>query len=80
MDFRELKSTHNIPYSRRHIDRLEAAGKFPKRVPVGERRVAWVASEFEAYVDSLIAKRSYMVGPIGSYPRKSLMRNQDETL
>jgi prophage regulatory protein len=64
--FDELKETYSILYSRRQIDRLEAAGKFPKRAPVGERRVAWVASEIEAYVENRIAARSTKVGTIGS--------------
>jgi prophage regulatory protein len=55
--FDELLETYSIPYTRRHIDRLEAAGKFPKRVPIGERRVAWIASEIEAHVERLIANR-----------------------
>jgi predicted DNA-binding transcriptional regulator AlpA len=61
-----LKETYNIPLGRRQIDRLEKAGKFPKRVPVGERRVAWVASEIEAHVEALLAKRSTGVGKLGS--------------
>ena len=42
-------ATRNIPYSRRHIDRLEVAGKFPKRVAIGDRRVGWVESEIDEY-------------------------------
>jgi prophage regulatory protein len=56
--FDELRETYSIPLGRRQIDRLEKAGKFPKRVPIGERRVAWVASEIEAYVEQRIANRS----------------------
>lgn len=55
--FEELKETYSIPLGRRQIDRLENAGKFPKRLPIGERRVAWVASEIEAYVEQRIAQR-----------------------
>jgi prophage regulatory protein len=74
LTFTELKLKHSIPYSRRQIDRLEAAGKFPKRVAIGEHRVAWVASEIAAYLEILIAKRSSGIGAIGSasesgYPR-----------
>jgi prophage regulatory protein len=76
LTFSDLKSKHNIPYTRRHIDRLEADGKFPKRVPVGEQRVAWVASEIEAFVEALIAKRSESLGTIGSNPGVSRPRNR----
>jgi prophage regulatory protein len=34
-----------IPFTRRHIARLEAAGKFPRRVKLGLRTNAWVESE-----------------------------------
>ena len=33
--FKELKTVKGIPFSREHIRRLEADGKFPERVPVG---------------------------------------------
>ena len=37
--------------------RLEAAGKFPKRVRIGAHSVAWLASEIEAHVTALAAER-----------------------
>ena len=37
--------------------RLEAAGKFPKRVRIGAHSVAWLASEVEAHVVALAAER-----------------------
>lgn len=37
--------------------RLEAAGKFPKRVRIGAHSVAWLASEVEAHVSALAAER-----------------------
>ena len=37
--------------------RLEAAGKFPKRVRLGAHSVAWVASEIHAYIAALAAAR-----------------------
>ena len=30
-----------IPYTPQHIYRLEAAGKFPRRIRIGENRVGW---------------------------------------
>lgn len=30
-----------VPYTPQHIYRLEAAGKFPKRVKIGANRVGW---------------------------------------
>jgi prophage regulatory protein len=43
---------------RRQIDRLEAEGKFPKRVPIGANRVAWVTDEVDDWVSAAIARRS----------------------
>lgn len=37
--------------------RLEAAGKFPKRVRIGAHSVAWLASEIDAHVAALAAER-----------------------
>jgi prophage regulatory protein len=44
-----------VPYSRMHIDRLEKAGKFPKRFRLGAGRVIWKQSEVAAWLE---AKRS----------------------
>jgi prophage regulatory protein len=67
--FDELKETRSIPYGRRQIDRLEAAGKFPKRVAIGPGRVAWVESEIDEYVAEKIASRSTAAGTLGSAVR-----------
>ncbi|MCK1718311.1 AlpA family phage regulatory protein [Bradyrhizobium sp. 141] len=58
LSFPEL-SDRGVLHGRRQIDRLEAAGKFPKRVPIGSNRVGWVASEIEEWVDAAIARRSH---------------------
>ena len=34
-----------VLYSPAHIDRLEKAGRFPKRVQLGPCRVGWIESE-----------------------------------
>jgi prophage regulatory protein len=49
---KELKIVYGIPYCFAHIARLEAAGKFPKRLRLGACRVAWYADEIEEWVDS----------------------------
>ena len=54
---KELKSVYGIPYCPAHIARLEADGKFPKRVNLGACRVAWVAEEVEEWIDLRIANR-----------------------
>ena len=46
-----------VLYSFAHIARLEAAGKFPKRVQLGPGRVGWVEEEIEEWMRVRIAKR-----------------------
>lgn len=46
-----------VTYSLAHTARLEAQGKFPKRVPIGSGRVAYVESEVQAWIAQRIAER-----------------------
>jgi prophage regulatory protein len=41
-----------VPYSKMHIDRLEKAGAFPKRIKIGAGRVVWKQSEVVAWLES----------------------------
>ncbi|MDZ4867624.1 MAG: AlpA family phage regulatory protein [Alphaproteobacteria bacterium] len=55
---REDLHERGIRYSNVHLLRLEAAGQFPRRVPLGGgRNVAWLAGEIDAYVTAAIARR-----------------------
>jgi predicted DNA-binding transcriptional regulator AlpA len=56
LSFKELASV-GIPYTRQHVDTLEKAGKFPKRIHIGKRTVRWLRSEVEAVRDRAIANR-----------------------
>jgi prophage regulatory protein len=58
---KELKSVCGIPYSPQHIARLEAAGRFPRRLMLGQNRVAWLLSEVEGWLDERIASRATFV-------------------
>jgi prophage regulatory protein len=53
---RDLKS-RGIDYSNVHLLRLEAEGKFPKRLYLSPARVAWVESEILEYIARCIAAR-----------------------
>ena len=55
-DLRQL-----VLYSPAHIDRLEKAGRFPKRVQLGPCRVGWVESEVLDWVQERINKRDQRV-------------------
>jgi predicted DNA-binding transcriptional regulator AlpA len=65
LTFPELRD-YGVLHGRRQIDRQEAKGNFPKRVPIGESRVGWLETEIVAHVDAQIAGRSTAVGTLGS--------------
>lgn len=46
-----------ITISNSTLLRLEAVGRFPKRVRLGGHSVAWVASEVVSHIDNLRAER-----------------------
>ena len=54
---KELKTICGVPYSPQHIARLEAVGKFPKRIQFGQQRVGWLMTEVKAWMDERIAQR-----------------------
>ena len=56
LSFPELRD-HGVLLGRRHVDRLEAEGKFPKRVHISERRVGWMVEEIDAHVAAKISNR-----------------------
>lgn len=47
-----------IPYTPQHILRLEKAGKFPRRIRIGERRVGWRLEEVVAWLNARAAASS----------------------
>jgi len=56
LTFKELRE-YGIIFGRRQLYRLEAEGKFPKRVRIGENSVGWLTKEIEAYVEEKINQR-----------------------
>jgi prophage regulatory protein len=50
-------------YCPAHIARLEAAGKFPKRVQLGPGRVGWVEEEIQDWMRQRIADRDNHMAP-----------------
>ena len=52
---RQLKEL--VLYSPQHIARLEKAGKFPKRVNLGQCRVGWVEQEVLDWLRVRIERR-----------------------
>jgi prophage regulatory protein len=52
---RQLKEL--VLYSPQHVARLEAAGKFPKRVQLGQCRVGWIEQEVLDWLQKRIDER-----------------------
>ena len=63
IDWKELR--RRIPWSRAHIQRLEDANKFPRRVSLNpglgrNSRVGWVKQEIDDHVEELVRRRNDM--------------------
>ena len=52
LSYRDLFPKKGVPYSRVHTDRLEAAGKFPKRIYLSENTVVWSEEEIDAWLEA----------------------------
>lgn len=46
-----------VPFSRQHILRLEKRGRFPRRIRLGDNRVAWLRSEIDGWINARVAER-----------------------
>jgi prophage regulatory protein len=57
LSYEDLKRI-GINYSRAHLWRLEAAGKFPWRIYLSQQRVAWRASEVFQWLADRAAERA----------------------
>jgi prophage regulatory protein len=54
---RGLKAEYGVDYSNGHLLRLEAQGRFPRRIKIGGGRTAWFAHEIDAWLRSLRTTR-----------------------
>ncbi len=57
--FPDLKAKKGLGFTRRHITRLEAVGKFPRHITLSEdgRAIGWIEDEVDAYITARIAAR-----------------------
>jgi prophage regulatory protein len=46
-----------IRFSRVHIDRLQKAGRFPRKVKLGANTVVYKADEIEQWLEARVAER-----------------------
>lgn len=53
----ELDEVKGIHYSRSQLWRLERAGKFPRRILLGDNSVRWDEAEIDAYLNAKKAAR-----------------------
>ena len=56
LDYQALRE-RGIPWTRVHLARLEAAGKFPLHIEVGENRIAWFEDEIDDFLEAKAAER-----------------------
>ena len=57
LTFVDLKE-RGIPWSRMHVGRLEAAGKFPMHIDLGENSIAWFEDEIDEFLEAKAAERA----------------------
>src|SRR5262249_18974792 len=55
LDYQALRE-RGIPWSRVHIARLEAAGKFPRHIDLGANSIAWFGDEVDAFLEEKAAE------------------------
>lgn len=48
-----------VPYTPQHIRRLEKAGKFPRRMKLGQNRVGWRLLDIEAWLTARMPSQIY---------------------
>ena len=56
LDYKALRA-RGIPWTSIHLARLEAAGKFPLHINVGENSVAWFDDEIDDFLEAKAAER-----------------------
>ena len=50
LTYPELKLRKGIPYSRQHLERLEKAGEFPRRIQISAGRIGWYEHEIDEWL------------------------------
>jgi prophage regulatory protein len=48
---------YGINFCRVHLQRLENAGQFPRRIHLSQRRIGWLRSELESWIAARAAAR-----------------------
>jgi prophage regulatory protein len=53
----ELRRRWGLPWTARQVARMEACGRFPRRVRLSQNRIAWVEAEVEQWCKQRAAAR-----------------------
>ena len=56
LTFADLKA-RGLPWTRMHVGRLEAAGKFPQHIKLGANSIAWFEDEVDDFLEEKAAER-----------------------
>ena len=62
-----------VPYSDTHLRRLEAAGKFPKRIKIGDHRVVWLKDEVIKWLEDRASESRVVGNMCVDFPMKKRM-------
>jgi prophage regulatory protein len=54
---RSSRITEVVGLSRRQCDRLEAEGRFPKKIRLGEHSTGWLEADIQAWIEARAAER-----------------------
>jgi prophage regulatory protein len=57
LTFADLKE-RGIPWTRMHVGRLEAAGKFPLHIDLAANSIAWFEDEIDDFLEAKAAARA----------------------
>lgn len=57
LTYPQLREEKGIPYTAEHLARLEKAGRFPSKLKLSYRQVAWFEDEIDDWLAELAAKR-----------------------
>jgi prophage regulatory protein len=77
LDYQALKE-RGIPWSRVHLGRLEAAGKFPMHIHVGDNSTAWFEDEVDDFLEAKALERDAKVATRAKEPREDLETGADD--
>jgi len=58
---KELRSL--VPYTPQHILRLEKAGRFPRRIKLGQNRIGWRLIDIEEWLKARLPAQTYRADP-----------------